>query len=130
MHGDRMMVPGGDAAVAESEACAAMGIEASLFASGPDAPKGLRRPLRVPLRNPEIASGLDEHGAFVRLAFDLPPGAFATVVLRECVGPVRDASAASGASTTSDASDTASPSGAAADTEPATQDPQSPAGTG
>jgi tRNA pseudouridine13 synthase len=130
MHGDRMMVPGGDAAVAESEACAAMGIEASLFASGPDAPKGLRRPLRVPLRNPEIASGLDEHGAFVRLAFDLPPGAFATVVLRECVGPVRDASAASGASTTSDASDTAWPSGAAADTEPATQDPQSPAGTG
>ena len=126
MHGDRLMAPGGDAAVSEAEACAAMGIDASLFAAGPDAPKGLRRPLRVPLRNPEIASGLDEHGAFVRLAFDLPPGAFATVVLRECAGPVRDASSAS------DASHTASPAGAAADAgaDSATPDPQSPAETG
>lgn len=94
MHGDRMMAPAGAAAAVEAEACAAMGVDASLFSRGPDGPKGLRRPLRVPLRNPEISSGLDEHGAFVRLAFDLPPGAFATVVLRECAGPVRDAASA------------------------------------
>jgi tRNA pseudouridine13 synthase len=111
MHGDRMMAPHGATAAVESDACAAMGIHPSLFESGPDAPKGLRRPLRVPLRNPEIASGLDEHGAFVRLAFDLPPGAFATVVLRECVGPVQDASSHD------------SPAAA-------TRDPQSPAETG
>ena len=123
MHGDRMMAPGGAAALVEAQACSAMGVDASLFAKGPDAPKGLRRPLRVPLRNPEIASGLDEHGAFVRLAFDLPPGAFATVVLRECVGPVRDAATAA---------DPASPADAdpATDAAPATPDPQSPAGTG
>jgi tRNA pseudouridine13 synthase len=128
MHGDRMMVPGGHAGEAEAEACASMGIDASLFAHGPDAPKGLRRPLRVPLTNPEIASGLDEHGAFVRMAFDLPPGAFATVVLRECVGPVRDASAApvaapSGGGSASDAPVDSAPGAA-------TPDPRSQAETG
>jgi len=102
MHGDRMMMPTGHAAEVEAQACASMGVSPSLFAEGPDAPKGLRRPLRVPLTNPEISSGLDEHGAFVRMAFDLPPGAFATVVLRECVGPVRDAASAADAAQPAD----------------------------
>jgi tRNA(Glu) U13 pseudouridine synthase TruD len=119
MHGDRMMVPGGPAGQVEAEACASMGIDASLFAQGPDAPKGLRRPLRVPLTNPEISSGLDEHGAFVRVAFDLPPGAFATVVLRECVGPVRDASSAPDAAPSASGSASDAPGdGAPADATP------------
>lgn len=44
---------------------------------------GARRPLRVPLTNTEVEGGMDEHGAYVRCAFDLPPGSFATVVMRE-----------------------------------------------
>ncbi len=44
---------------------------------------GARRALRVPLRNPEIDASMDEHGASIRVAFDLPRGAYATVVLRE-----------------------------------------------
>lgn len=44
---------------------------------------GTRRALRVPLRYPEIEAGVDEHGSFIRCAFELPPGAFATVVMRE-----------------------------------------------
>jgi tRNA(Glu) U13 pseudouridine synthase TruD len=31
----------------------------------------------------EVESGVDEHGAFVRLAFDLPRGGYATEVLAE-----------------------------------------------
>lgn len=44
---------------------------------------GLRRPLRVFLRDPDISSGVDEHGPFIRLAFELQRGSFATMVLRE-----------------------------------------------
>ncbi|MEX0885937.1 MAG: tRNA pseudouridine(13) synthase TruD [Phycisphaeraceae bacterium] len=47
------------------------------------APTGTRRPLRIGLRDADIAGGVDEHGAYIRLAFELPRGAFATVVLRE-----------------------------------------------
>jgi tRNA pseudouridine13 synthase len=54
--------------------------------SGDDGPGGARRPLRVRLSNPELESGFDEHGPYVRVAFDLPPGAFATAVLREALG--------------------------------------------
>jgi tRNA pseudouridine13 synthase len=44
---------------------------------------GVRRAYRIPLRFPEIEGGMDEHGHFVRCAFELPPGAFATTVMRE-----------------------------------------------
>lgn len=49
--------------------------------------EGSRRPLRVPVGAPEIEGGVDEHGPFVRCAFDLPRGAFATVVMREVMKP-------------------------------------------
>lgn len=51
-----------------------------------DLPGGARRSMRVRLSNPELESGFDEHGPYVRIAFDLPPGAFATAVLREALG--------------------------------------------
>lgn len=44
---------------------------------------GARRALRVPLMNHEVEGGMDEHGGYVRCAFDLPPGSYATVVMRE-----------------------------------------------
>jgi tRNA(Glu) U13 pseudouridine synthase TruD len=47
---------------------------------------GARRPFRVPVTNPELEAGFDEHGTHVRVAFDLPAGAYATVVLRELLG--------------------------------------------
>ena len=46
-------------------------------------PSGSRRPLRVPLRNVDLEAGVDEHGEYVRVAFELPRGAFATTALRE-----------------------------------------------
>lgn len=45
--------------------------------------EGRRRPLRVFLRDPDVSGGVDEHGPFVRVAFELQRGAFATMVLRE-----------------------------------------------
>jgi tRNA pseudouridine13 synthase len=48
---------------------------------------GKRRPLRVPVIDPEVEGGVDEHGSFVRCAFELPRGSFATVVLREVMKP-------------------------------------------
>lgn len=44
---------------------------------------GARRAFRIPLKLPEIEGGMDEHGEYVRCAFELPPGAFATTVMRE-----------------------------------------------
>ena len=34
-----------------------------------------------------IEGGVDEHGAYVRCAFELPRGCFATVVMREVMKP-------------------------------------------
>ena len=44
---------------------------------------GARRPLRVPLSDPVIGFAEDQHGSFLRLSFQLPPGSYATVVTRE-----------------------------------------------
>lgn len=50
--------------------------------------EGARRPLRVPVVAPQVEGGVDEIGSYVRVAFELPRGAFATVVLREIMKPV------------------------------------------
>lgn len=46
-------------------------------------PTGSRRALRIFLRDPDISAGVDEHGPFIRVAFELPRGSFATIALRE-----------------------------------------------
>ncbi len=49
---------------------------------------GVRRPLRVPLRDSGLDAGQDERGPYLRLSFALPPGAYATNVTREvCKAP-------------------------------------------
>jgi tRNA pseudouridine13 synthase len=45
--------------------------------------EGKRRPLRVPVRNADLSGGVDEHGAYIRLSFDLPRGSYATMLIRE-----------------------------------------------
>ena len=44
---------------------------------------GSRRPARVLLKNANCSASADEHGAFVELTFELPPGAYATQVVGE-----------------------------------------------
>jgi len=44
---------------------------------------GDRRPMRIPVIDPEIEGGIDEHGAYIRCAFELGRGSFATTVMDE-----------------------------------------------
>jgi tRNA pseudouridine13 synthase len=54
---------------------------------------GARRAMRVPIANVELDSGVDEGGNFIHLAFDLPRGAYATVLLREIMRTAIDETA-------------------------------------
>ena len=48
-----------------------------------DSETGTRRPLRVKPIDTTLAAGSDEHGGHITVAFTLPAGSFATVLLRE-----------------------------------------------
>ena len=50
---------------------------------GEGALAGARRALRVPLMYPDIESGVDEHGSYIKCVFELPRGSFATAVMEE-----------------------------------------------
>ena len=75
--------PGSAVAAVELDALAAMGFAPEKLLASPHCPDGSRRPLREPLRNADVESGFDEHGPFIRVAFDLPRGVYATIALRE-----------------------------------------------
>jgi tRNA pseudouridine13 synthase len=75
--------PGSMPAEMEKRALTVLGVTEELLTASKRSSEGARRPLRTILKNPEIDAGLDEHGQFIRVAFDLPRGAYATVVLRE-----------------------------------------------
>jgi tRNA pseudouridine13 synthase len=81
--GPGMLTPSGDSLASETAALAAAGFTVEQFIGFKRVMEGQRRPLSVPLKNASVESGLDEHGEFIRLAFDLPRGSYATVVLRE-----------------------------------------------
>lgn len=94
--GPRMMTPHGAGAAAECAALARAGLPTDAidavytpgeFTKGPAwlgaLGPGARRPLRVRPEGLRAEAGIDEHGPFILLAFTLPPGAYATVLLRE-----------------------------------------------
>lgn len=84
--GPGMLQPRGAPARFEADALAAVGLDSALFSKMPFDIVGARRPMRVQITAIDIESGIDEHGSFIRVAFDLPRGAYATVVLRELIG--------------------------------------------
>ena len=86
VHGPSMRRAAGDALAYEHAALARVGAEESLFAPPALEAEGARRPFRIAVANWELDSGVDLHGGYVRLAFDLPKGAFATVLCRELMG--------------------------------------------
>lgn len=47
------------------------------------AAEGRRRPLRILLKDPDVAGGVDEYGPYIKASFELTRGAYATMVLRE-----------------------------------------------
>ena len=87
MWGPKMMRASGPTDERETAALATAGVTldqlAAFAAKRPGRMPGERRALRVPITDPDVEGGVDEHGSYVRVVFDLPRGAFATTVLRE-----------------------------------------------
>ena len=82
--GYRMTTPGGEPLRVESEAFAAVGLEPGHFRGHAIGKvKGARRPLRVRPEDVDLSGGVDDHGGYIAVAFTLPPGSFATVLLEE-----------------------------------------------
>jgi tRNA pseudouridine13 synthase len=98
MWGAKMKRATGEIDAAELRALEATGVSFELLAAYDQKRRsritGERRTLRVPLRYPDVEGGVDEHGSYVRVAFDLPRGAFATTVLRELMKPEQNSSIA------------------------------------
>jgi tRNA pseudouridine13 synthase len=82
--GYRMTLPEGEPLAMEQRALATIELKAEDFRqSGKLRTKGARRSMRVKPVDINIAGGVDEHGNHITVAFTLPSGAFATVLLRE-----------------------------------------------
>ncbi len=91
MWGPSMLRASGATDAREVEALGASGVtleQMAVFGSRcPGMVEGSRRPLRVPLHYPDVEGGVDEHGPYIRCAFELPRGAFATTVMQEIMKP-------------------------------------------
>jgi tRNA pseudouridine13 synthase len=82
--GGKMTEPTGAPAEREARILTAAGFEAFPSRAPDGTPlEGARRPLRVPLANLASDYATDEHGPYLELRFDLPPGAYATALTRE-----------------------------------------------
>jgi tRNA pseudouridine13 synthase len=82
--GYRMTFPAGAALEIEQSVLKESGLTPGHFKQDRrDAAKGTRRPLRVRPEDIDLAAGVDEHGAHITIAFTLPSGSFATVLMRE-----------------------------------------------
>lgn len=89
MWGAEMRRARGEPGEMEREALASSGVSEEAierFAREGGQIPGTRRPLRVPVIDPDVEAGADEHGTYIRCAFELPRGSFATTVMREVMG--------------------------------------------
>ncbi len=90
MWGINMTRASGEPGRIEAQMLEAFGVKPELLAGCGDVhAEGSRRPMRIALRDPEVTGGSDVHGPFVKLAFEMPRGAFATIVLREVMKDVK-----------------------------------------
>jgi tRNA pseudouridine13 synthase len=84
LYGRRMTEPTGRPALLEETVLAESGLARDqIRAESGNRLDGARRPLRVPLGDWSASGGRDERSDFLELRFMLPPGAYATAVLRE-----------------------------------------------
>ncbi len=88
LHGRKMKEPKGDPQEIEQQALTDTKLGAMQLRAQDGAKlDGARRPLRVPLQDPKLDDGTDNNGRYLRVAFALPPGSYATAVTREiCKG--------------------------------------------
>jgi tRNA pseudouridine13 synthase len=91
--GYRMTTPAGEPLRIEQEAFAGVGLEGSDFRGHAIGKvKGARRPVRVRPEDVDLSGGVDEHGGYIAVAFTLPAGSFATVLLGELMKKPGEAS--------------------------------------
>jgi len=82
--GSRMSHPTGEPGAMEEAIFKAHGLTPGHFKQeGRDRAKGARRAIRVKPTDTTLAAGVDNHGPQITVAFTLPPGSYATVLLRE-----------------------------------------------
>lgn len=82
--GYRMSTPTDEPLRIEQEVLAQFGLTPEQFRlEGKHKVKGARRPLRVKIEDVAYSGGVDDRGPHITVAFTLPSGAFATVLLRE-----------------------------------------------
>ena len=82
--GYRMTLPTGEPLAIEQAVFTAAGLTPADFRRADELKVGgARRPLRVQPADVQLEGGVDEHGPHVTVAFTLPPGSFATVLIRE-----------------------------------------------
>jgi tRNA pseudouridine13 synthase len=94
--GYRMTLPQGEPAKLEADILAKYDLTPDNFRSSDyGRVKGARRPLRIKPSDTELAAGVDEFGPYITVAFSLPAGSYATVLLAELMKtdtPAPDAS--------------------------------------
>lgn len=85
--GTEMPRASGEPGQIEADALEQDGVTEAQLAGTGDDPKavalGKRRPLRIILKDPDVEGGVDESGPYIKTRFELPRGAYATMVLRE-----------------------------------------------
>ncbi len=82
--GYRMSLPQGRELEVEQAALAEVDLTPTDFRkAGKHKVKGARRPLRVRPTDLQLSAGVDEHGGHITVAFTLPAGSYATVLIRE-----------------------------------------------
>lgn len=92
MWGRAMRSPADDVAAFEQEVIDGIDPELAGLLVDAGRSKGTRRPLAVRLTHPAAQSEMDQHGGCIMVQFELPPGAYATSVLRELIGAESPAS--------------------------------------
>ena len=84
LFGRRMTEAAGTPGQTEAAVLAECGLHKDQIATpGSGKTSGARRPLRVPIGEPTLETGADDNGPYLLLKFFLPPGAYATNVVRE-----------------------------------------------
>ena len=84
--GPAMMRAEGEVLAMERAALEGVGLTESQLTPVEPVPglaEGGRRSLREFLKDPDLSAGVDEHGPYIRVAFELSRGTFATIALRE-----------------------------------------------
>lgn len=81
--GAKMRLPSGEVLKLEQNVMSTYGVNDTHLGRMKQLARGARRPLRVQVRNPSVQTGLDTHGDYVEVKFELQAGSYATVVIEK-----------------------------------------------